>query len=238
MEALLEETVLDLLTERNAGQIRDFMAAWGEHRNTSWVNAHREAHARAASGGHLPQIRGQLRYHLGELALAESARSTKVGVLPFVTTPPGGAFMIARLGRFAVISLTVRKNRLSPRRSVTRKLLSQPNAELEPQHRLALDGRASARGATELAYLGCVVAVPCKADPTVPSELVFAVPTAALNDWIVWIPLHRMHALLQERADAGRASQRTPGATIPDHVFPKFRLPKRDDTADDDGGAA
>jgi hypothetical protein len=232
------DAIVDLLVERGAAPARSFFAAWGDQRTASYVNADREARARAASGGHLPQLRGQLRYHLGEGALAEAARVAKIGYIPYTTTPPGGVFGVVPVGRFAVVSLGARFHGMVPRPSMTRRLLSQPNLDLERQARFDwADTAPSARGATELAYFACAVAVPCQADPSVPAELALAVPNAAVDDWIAWIPLHRLLAMLQMKADAsqhGRKSRST--LTIPDKVFPKFRLPKRDDIADNDKG--
>src|SRR5215813_9548582 len=91
---------------------------------------------RAASNGHLPQIRGQLRYHLGQKALAESCHGVGLGAIPMHTTPPGGIFIVARIGRFGLVSLTVKHGELRPRRSITRKILSQANESLDPQARL------------------------------------------------------------------------------------------------------
>jgi hypothetical protein len=141
------------------------------------------------------------------------------------TTPPGGVFTVARVGRFAVISVNVRRPKVTLRRSLTRKMLSQANEELDPQEKLQLGGAGKATSKTQLAYLGCLVSVPSRADPTVPAELAFAVPAAALDGWLFWSPLHRVHALLQERVDAG-ATRRVDSGTIPDRAFPKFRLPE------------
>jgi hypothetical protein len=232
----LEGVILDLLADRHPTRARDFVLAWGEHRNDSWVNASRDAEARAGSRGHLPQIRGQLRYHLGEMALAKAASAANVGSIPLRTKPPGGIFNVARVGRFALVSISVPRGHVLPRRSVTRKLLSQANEDLEPQRLLNLDGVRSARGATELAYFGCVIAVPWKYDPTVPAQLAFGVPNASLSEWIIWIPLHQLYALLQERTDSSRPAGSQ--IEIPDNVLPRFRLPKRDEDATDDGKGA
>jgi len=232
----LESVVLDLLADRHPERARDFALAWAEQRSASWANAAREAEARCASDGHRPAIRGQLRYHLGEKALADAARAANLGAMPLRTTPPGGVFNVARVGRFAVVSLSVRAAHLTPRKSLTRKLLAQSNIDLEPQRSLPFGSTPNARGATELAYFGCVVAVAWKKDPTVPAELAFAVPNVELNDWIAWIPLYRVHALLQERADR-KATGGASGDAFTDKVFPRFRLPKPDEKSDDGKGA-
>jgi hypothetical protein len=233
--ALLEAIILDLLADREPTQARDFVLTWGERRNASWADAARQALQRAASVNHLPQIRGQLRYHLGEIALAEAAGAAKAGYLPVKTTPPGGVFVVARIGRFALVNVAVRNSHALPRRSVTRKLLSQRNVDLNPHGNL-FEPTPNSRGTTELAYFGCVVSVPWRRDPTVPAELAIAIPNAALSEWLIWMPLNFAFARLQERVDSGNP-QKPSGSDIPDKVFPKFRFPKRDDTEDDKKGA-
>jgi hypothetical protein len=227
--------IIDLLGSRSPGQARDFLLAWDERRHSSWADAAREARDRAASGGHLPHMRGQLRYHLGEAALADTARAVKTGIIPLPTRMPGGFCFLARVGRFALVSTTIRQSGRMPRRSTTRRFLSQPNQEIDPQHTLFGDA-SSGRGATELAYLGCLVAVPSRRDPTTPAEVAIAIPNAGLSDWIDWIPLHKAHALLHDRtASAGLLAPPVP-AEIPDRVFSTFRLPKDDEDAQDDTG--
>jgi hypothetical protein len=219
------------LADRDPSQARNFLLAWGERRNASWADAARQALQRAASVDHLPQIRGQLRHHLGEIALAEAAGAVRAGYMPVKTTPPGGVFALARIGRFALVSIAVRNKYSLPRRSITRKFLSQRNIDLAPQETL-FEPRPSSRGTTELAYFGCVVGVPWRRDPTVLAELAVAIPNTGLSEWLAWIPLHFAFALLQERIDSGTPSK--PSSTeIPDKAFPRFRLPKRD-AADDD----
>jgi hypothetical protein len=232
-EPQVESLILDLLADRDPARAREFLLAWGERRTSSWANAAREAAQRAASVDHLPQVRGQLRYHLGEIALAEAAGSAKVGHLPVKTTLPGGVFIVARVGRFALVSLMVREKHGLPRRSITRKLLSQRNEDLEPQHNL-FDPSVGSRGITELAYFGCVVAVPWRRDPTTPAEMVLAIPDAGLTRWLAWMPLHWLHARLLER---GEESRPLPISEIPDKVFPKFRVPKEGDAEEDKRGA-
>lgn len=231
----MEALILDLLADRDPSQARDFILSWGERRNASWADAARQASQRAASVDHLPQIRGQLRYHLGEIALAEAAGVAKAGHLPVKTTPAGGVFIVARIGRFALVSVAVQNRHALPRRSVTRKLLSQRNADLDPQGSL-FESRPTARGTTELAYFGCAVSVPWRRDPTVPAELAIAIPNAALSEWLIWMPLPFAFARLQERVDSGKPSKPSSG-DIPDNVFPRFRLPKEEPREDDKKGA-
>jgi hypothetical protein len=232
-EVWLESIVLDLLAGKNPAQARDFVLSWAEYRHSSWADAARDAETRCASESHLPQIRGQLRYHLGEIALARAASAAKVGSMSFRTDPPGGVFILARVGRFALVSLTVRRAHSTPRPTLTRRLLSRPNGELEPQRSFLPVEVVQTRGPTQLAYLGCLVAVPWRRDPTVPAQLAFAVPDASLDGWLIWIPLHRVHAMMQQRADSGGIPDQAE-PTIADKAFPKFRIPnEKDETADD-----
>jgi hypothetical protein len=206
------------------------MLAWEEHRTASWADAARDAEARAASDGHLPQIRGQLRYHGGEVALAQAARSVGAGAIPLPTRPAGGIFTVARIGRFALVSLMVRERHKLPRRTVTRKLLSQPNEALDPQSSLFRDD--APKPVTELAYFGCLVAVAARPDPTIPAEMALAIPTRGMDGWISWMPLHRLHSMLRTRADA--VPTRVDESDLPDVAFPTFRLPtEREELGDE-----
>lgn len=226
----LEEIVADLLADRAPDRARSLLLEWEERRNASWVDAHRQAHAKAATGGHLPHMRGQLRHHLGERALVESAQAAQLGVTPFFSTPPGGVFTLARAGRFALVSITLAANKRLPRRSVSRRLLSRSNESIDPQGRLW--DEAPRPDPTQLAFLGCLVAVPAAHDPMAPSELAFCVPSPSFDDWIVWTPLQRMHALLVERMD-GMSPTKAVTEQIVDKAFAKFRLPK--EGADEQG---
>lgn len=216
-----EEIALELLTDRNAERARNMMLAWDERRSSSWADAARDAEARAASDGHLPHIRGQLRYHLGEAALAQAARSAGAGAIPLKTQPPGGVFTVARVGRFALVSATVQNRKAMPRATMSKKLLSQPNGALDPQSSF-LDDKPKL--VTDLAYFGCLITVAAMRDPTSPAELAFAVPTPSLDRWISWIPLHRLHAMLQERVDRGVGPQSTEDS-VPDISWPTFKVP-------------
>lgn len=216
-----EEIALDLLVDRNAERARNMMLAWDERRSSSWADAARDAEARAASDGHLPQIRGQLRYHLGETALAQSARSAGAGAIPLKTQPPGGVFTVARVGRFALVSATVQNRKAMPRATMSKKLLSQPNAALDPQRSMFGE---EPKPLTDLAYFGCLITVAALRDPTSPAELAFAIPTPSLDRWISWIPLHRLHAMLQDRVDRGVGSQSTEDS-VRDISWPTFKVP-------------
>jgi hypothetical protein len=218
-----DQLALDLLTDRNAVRARSMMLSWDERRNTSWADAARDAEVRAASEGHLPQIRGQLRYHLGEAALAQAARSAGAGAIPLKTQPAGGVFTVARVGRFALVSATVQNRKTMPRATMSKKLLSQPNEALDPQTSM-FDDPSKPKLVTDLAYFGCLITVAATRDPTSPSELAFAIPTSRLDRWISWIPLHRLHALLQERVDREGGVQ-TGDDSVPDISWPTFRVP-------------
>jgi hypothetical protein len=218
-----DELVVDLLADKNAGTARDLMLAWAEARTSTWADAARDAQMRAASAGHLPQIRGQLRYHSGQKALADSCQGVGLGAIPMQTSPPGGTFTVARVGRFALVSLQTKHSKLLPRHSITRKMLSQANEPLDPQ----LFEREKPRLVTELAYFGCLISIPNARDPSVPAELGLAVPTVGITDCLAWIPLHRLHGMLQSRADGAARTFVSPSAEIPDLAFPKFRVPLR-----------
>lgn len=230
----MDLSILNLLGDRDPALARDFLLAWAEHREASWTNAARDARARAASVKHEPHIRGQLRYQYGESALAVASRKSGIGCLPMPTKLPGGVFMLARVGRFGLVSLSTRHKDFLPRRTATRKLLSEPNDGIDPQTRLELEEEGASRSATELAYFGCLVSVPNRRDPTAPSELAFAVPDASLERWIEWAPLHRVCALLQSLKVPHPKPRGVGTKRIPDRAIPKFRVPKKDRKAGDD----
>jgi len=232
----VDETVLDLLTDRVPIKARDFMLAWSEYRTTSWADAARDAATRAGSDGHLPQIRGQLRYHEGEVSVADACRASGVGVIPLRTRPPGGVFNVARVGKFSLVSVAVRYPGLMPRASVTRKLLSQSNETLDPCLRMDFGVPEAPRVITELSYFGCLATVPSISDKSVPAILALGIPNAAVTEWITWIPFHRLHTSLQERADKFSPGDAPSPAVIPDQAFPTFRAPKVDDAENDEGG--
>ncbi|WP_400765473.1 hypothetical protein [Methylosinus sporium] len=231
----MDDTIADLLADRDADKAHKFMLSYEERRIASWADAQRDAAARAATSKHLPHSRGQLRHHYGERALAESAAEAGCGHLPFTSLPPGGVCVVARVGRFALVSVKVGFDGAVPRKSVMRELLARPNAELDPQG--ALFGSSQRREKpTELAYFGCLVAVPMRRDPSVPSILAFAVPSTTLDRWFYWTPLSSLHAALQKRMD--RRTDRAAGTPIPDRAFPKLRIPKApDESAGGDASA-
>lgn len=224
----MNREILQLLSGDNPRQAQDFILAFGDYRTSSWSDAQRQASLKSASKRRLPHYRGQLRHQLGETALANAARAANIGCIPVPTIRPGGVFMVARLARFGLVSMNVANKRTMPRRSPTRRLLSSPNDLLDPQQKLALADRTFGRGATELAYFGCMVACPAYPDPSTPAQLAFAIPNAKLADWIEWIPLTRLHALLQDIIDEQPRVDIVPFKPIVDRRFPTFRLPKHD----------
>jgi hypothetical protein len=232
----IDDVVLNLLADKAPVKARDFMLAYSEHRTTSWADAARDAIVRAGSDGHLPQTRGQLRYHAGELAIAQACHSSGAGVIPLRTRPPGGIFNVARLGRFSLVGVTVTYPGLMPRKSVTRKLLSQPNEALDPCLRLDFGEPKSPRIVTELSYFGCIVTVPSVSDKAIPAIIALGIPNAAVTEWISWIPFHRLHTVLQERADRFYAGDAPQPASVPDNAFPTFRAPKIGDADDKEEG--
>lgn len=222
----MDDVVVGLLASRSPEQVRDFLLAWAEHRSSTWANASREALSRGASTGHVPQLRGQLRYHLGESAVAEASKAAGAGCLPMQTVSPGATFMVARLGRFALVNQVLRNRTHLPRRSVTRKLLSQPNAGIDPQGVLPFADRAAQEQTTELAYFGCLASVVCRSDPSVPAELAVAIPSRNLDRWIAWLPLNKAHELVQNLCATQPGPKQPAPVQIPDRAFSTFRMPK------------
>lgn len=234
----MEDQIIGLLADRDPKRAQDFILAFGEHRTASWADSQRQAALKAASRRHVSHFRGQLRHQLGETALMNAAQAAKVGCIPFPTVKPGGVFMVARVGRFGLVSLRVASRRSLPRKSPTRLLLSNPNDDLDPQQKLWGADKASARGATELAYFGCMVVQPSRNDPSVPAEMALAIPNTRMTDWLEWIPLPRMFAALQNLASGdASAKDATHIKPIPDRRMPTFRLPKRDSQADEEGSS-
>lgn len=235
----MEDQIVGLLADRDPKQAQDFILAFGEHRTASWADSQRQAALKAASKRHVPHFRGQLRHQLGETALANAAQVAKVGCIPFPTVKPGGVFMVARVGRFGLVSLRVGSRRALPRRSPTRLLLSNPNDDIDPQQKLWAAEKASARGATELAYFGCMVVQPSRNDPSAPAEMALAIPNARMTDWLDWIPLPRVFAALQNIVSGDGSAKEAPQIRpIPDRRMPTFRLPKRNGEADEGGSSS
>ena len=211
----MEDGILDLLAGRNPKQAQDFILAFGEHRAASWADS-----------------------QLGETALASASQVARAGCIPITTIKPGGVFMVARVGRFGLVSITVADRKSMPRKSPTRRLLSNPNDDIDPQRKMLLADRAFARGTTELAYFGCMVACPSPRDPAIPSEMVLAIPNARMSEWIAWIPLTRIYAQLQDLISKDTQAKDAPQSKpIPDRRIPRFKLPKRDREAGDDGSS-
>ncbi len=231
----MDKTILQLLAGDNPKRAQEFVLTLEEQRTASWADAHRQASLKAASKGHVSHFRGQLRHQLGETALLEASQIAGLGCLPFRTVKPGGIFMVARIGRFGLVSLSVPKKRAMPRFSWTRRLLSEPNEDLDPQEKLRLVEKSPSRGATELAYFGCIVALPWRKDPSVPAEIALAVPNARLTDWLAWIPLTGLHAALQDLVDDIGVGDTWAAKPIVDRRLPTFRLPKEEDGAKSSG---
>ena len=192
------EQMLALLGGDQPAKARDFLTDWEERRNASYADAARDGAARSASKGHLPAIRGQFRYHLGEKALRDAAATSGFGHLAMATVSPGATFIAARIGRFALVNVSVAAPRRMPRKSATRLALSRGNGQIERQRDLL---GSHGHPSTVLAYLGCLASVPSRTDPTVPYELAFAVPNQSLTDWICWVPLGLANAKLLGLAD-------------------------------------
>jgi len=224
----MDQNILKLLAGTNARQAQEFILSFGENRFAAWAEANRQASLRAASQRHLPHYRGQLRHQLGETALLKAAQTAKIGCIPIPTVQPGGVFMVARIGRFGLVSLTVPKKKGLPRRAATRYLLSEPNDDLDPQQKLRFMEKSPSRGTMELAYFGCMITYPAYREPETPADMVFAVPNARLTDWIEWIPLTKLHASLQDLVGKDGKDDSSYATPIPDRRIPTFRLPKRD----------
>lgn len=234
-ETWAERVVVNHLATQGAERASEFFLAWAERRNASWGNAHRDAEQKAASSHHLAGARGQFRHIYGETAVKEAAAAAKVGCLPIVSTPLGGVFMTARVGRFALSSVVLRNDRSMPRRSATRTTMSGRNYEIDPQVALDLPGASSTQVVTELAYFGCLVSMPCWSDPTVPSRLLIAVPDASLTRWALRMELYRLHALLQNRVISTDVNDiPKEDGEIPDNVFSTLRVAKQNKGAADD----
>lgn len=227
----MDDEIADLLLATNPGTARSFFSHWEEKRSASLADAQKIARERAASEGHLSAIRGQLRYHLGELALRDAAAAAGIGAMPMATVMPGAKFMLARVGRFGIVSIKTNSARRMPAASKTRKLLARPNDIIDPQQSF-LESPFSHKP-MELAYLGCLVVVPSTKDPREPSELFFAVPNAQCNRWINKISLTRLHALLLDRDAAGAGKGVAPSVAVQDNAFPTIKLPKTDESDTD-----
>ena len=81
-----------------------------------------------------------------------------------------------------------------------------------------------------------MVTCPSFRDPFAPQEIALAVPNAGMSEWILWIPLTRAYALLQDfiENDSLNIKDASP-KPIMDRRIPRFRLPNQDREADDKG---
>lgn len=223
----MDNNISSLLADHDPQKARNFVSRYEELRIAAWADAHRAAVSRAASGGHIPHLRGQLRYQYSEQALVQAAQEAGCGYLPFTSNPPGAICILARVGKFAIASLKLDHDWARPRPSTMRALLARPNGDLDPQGVLFETTKSDPK-TTELAYFGCLVAVPMRRDPTVPAVLAFAVPSASLDRWLCWIPMERLNAALLTHAERRVSLQRQSGPIV-DRAFPKLRLPKKPD---------
>lgn len=220
MDAVLSR----LLTGAQVSQAIDFFDAFTEKRTTSWAEADLQAKGKAASLSHIPELRGQLRHHLGEEALKASAEQAGLATTTMRSAPAGGVFQLARIGRFALSSVktNVERGRLRP--AVTRELLARANHELDPQSSLLPPEPGSAT-VHEIAYFGCLAAVPTRRDPMVPSILALGVPDVSMRHWLFWIPLPMLAAKMRGIRETGVAPKAEPEQK--DAAFPTLLLPKK-----------
>ena len=177
----LENKIANLLTASNPEAARKFFLAWDEERNASWATAHLQAKKSAASERHIPALRGQLRHQLGEEALAKACSISGSGHLAKATEKPGAHMMMARVGRFALTSVKVSDRTKLPRESLTRTVLSRPNHKINPQSEMFSGAKPDHNDLEELAYFGCLLAVPSKKDHSAPYGLYLAIPDQGMT---------------------------------------------------------
>jgi len=221
----MDEVIARHLGGDSPAVVKDLLVRWREARVASWADAYRMAAQRSPSRPHRAAFAGQLRRALGESALAETASSVGLASYPLQSSPPGGVFTIVRAGSFALASVKAGRIRGRLPDAKTRRLLAQHNPVLDPQGSLL-----ERDNVTELAYFGCLVAVPSD-DPMVP-HLAFGVPRPNLRSWIEWTSLELTIAALDKISPVGVA----PVAEIPDLGYPKLILPKARREGDQEAG--
>ena len=87
---------------------------------------------------------------------------------------------------------------------------------------------------TDLAYLACLVAVPCDRDPTVP-QLAFGVPNRYLRGWIEWVTIPDLLLALRKIAEGG--PRHIDPEELIDKRYPTLRLPRLLDGTEGSGGS-
>lgn len=143
--------------------------------------------------------------------------------------------MLARVGRFALTSVKVSDRTKLPRESLTRSVLSRPNHKIVPQSEMFPNTAAEADGLEELAYFGCLLAVPSVMDHSAPYGLYLAIPNHGMTEWIKTLSIETLHAkLLNLQSGEGGSEVQAPKA-IEDKAMPRIRVQKPDksQSADD-----
>lgn len=222
----LENRIVDLLTASDPEKARKFFRIWDEERSASWATANLQAKNNAASEGHISALRGQLRHQFGEDALAKTAKAAEVGHFPKPTEKPGAHMMLARVGKFALTSVKVSDRGLLPRRSLTRSILSRANQNIDPQ--LDMISEPKDNGLTELAYFGCLLAVPSVVDHSAPYGLYLAVPNNGMTGWLKTLSIETLHAMILNRQSGKGASKAETAKKVDDKAFPQIRVTKHD----------
>lgn len=219
----LDDHIVDLLIATNPQVARTFFLKWDELRSASWATANLQATQTAASQKHVPALRGQLRHQLGEEALAQAAAAAGVGSFPKETEKPGACMMLARVGKFALTSVKVNDRMLLPRKSLTRSILSRPNWGITPQNDMFKE--AEDPPLEELAYFGCLLAVPSVSDATAPYGMYLAVPNMGMTDWIKTFSIETVHAKILNRLSGRDAAKGAESTAIEDKAIPRIKMP-------------
>lgn len=222
----LEDRIVELLTSPDSDVARKFFRAWDEERSASWATANLQARKSAASEGHIRALRGQLRHQFGEDALAKAAKTAGVGHFAKPTEKPGAHMMLARVGKFALTSVKVNDRELLPRGSLTRSVLSRANQKIMPQ--LDMLSKPEPESVTELAFFGCLLAVPSTVDHSAPYGLYLAVPDNQMTGWIKTLSIETLHAMILNRQSGKDASKAGSAKKVEDNAIPQIRLSKQD----------